>query len=183
MEAMIAWATANSGAIAIASAAASAVSAISQGNRQADQQNSAAQAADYNAAVDRQRADTAMQVSNANEESQRRHARLVLGQTRAGLAQAGIGTEGSASDVLQQSSGNAELDALNIRYEGTLQAHGLNSQANLDSYQANVARSNASSARTGGWLSAGASLLSSGGNYLQGQARIANAAKGSGIAT
>ncbi len=164
--------------VQVASAAAGAISAISGGNRQAQQYNSAAQAAEYNAQVDRNRADNAMQVANANEEAQRRHARIVIGQTRAGLAQAGIGAEGSASDVLQQSSENAELDALNIRYQGQLQAQGLTNQANLDDYTARTARSNASSARTGGWLNAGASLLSSAGTAYGRNATLQAASKG-----
>jgi len=166
------------GALSAAAMAAGAFGSIGAGNSAAAQQRSAAQAAEYNAQVDRNRADNAMQVANANEEAQRRHARIVMGQTRAGLAQAGIGAEGSASDVLQQSSGNAELDALNIRYQGQLQAQGLTNQANLDDYTARTARSNASSARTGGWLNAGASLLSSAGTAYGRNATLQAASKG-----
>jgi hypothetical protein len=102
--------------MAIAGAAMSAVSSISQASAASAAAKSAAQASDYNAAIAAQNAQTASEQGNANEEAQRRKARMVMGAQRAALAEAGIGSDGTASDLVEQSAVNAEMDALNIRY-------------------------------------------------------------------
>ena len=56
--------------------------------------------------------------SSAAQLAQRRNSRQLLGMQKAAIAQAGIGTGGSAADVVAQSSDLAELDALNLAYEG-----------------------------------------------------------------
>jgi hypothetical protein len=144
----------------------SAIGAISQGNSQAASQQAAANAASYNATVDRQNAVQAQQIAAANEDAQRRKNAAMLGQTRGALIQAGIGTDGSAADVLAQNSANAELDALNIRYEGAMNARAYNNSAMLNDARAQIARDNADAAQTGGYLGAGASLLKGAGSYL-----------------
>jgi cytochrome c biogenesis factor len=172
MAAIAAFAAANAGTISMISTAVSAVGAISQGMAASDQAQSAAQAAQYNATVDQQNANNAMAVANANEESQRRKNAYMLGNTRAGLIQSGIGTDGSSSDVLQQSAQNAELDALNIRYEGILKGRAYSNQENLDVMQANADQNNADNAMTNGFLGAGGALLSGASNYSNQQSRI-----------
>lgn len=162
----------------VASAAVGAMSAISQANAASSQAKSQANAAEYNATVDKQRADVAMQQSNANEDAQRRSSRIALGQQRAGLVESGIGTDGSAADLAGQSSLNAEMDALNIRYQGKLQASGALAQQGLDSYSATAARSNASNIQTAGYFNAGAAALSSYGTYTNNQALLKAANKG-----
>lgn len=171
LAAMGAWASANSGVIAIASAGMQAVSAINSANAQSAAAQSQAQANEYNAAVARQNADIAAQQGNANEETQRRKARMVLGQQRAAIAEAGIGSDGTGGDLYEQSVSNAEMDALNIRYGASLQSAGFTNQAGLDDWQAQQNRRNASAAQTAGYLNAGAAALSSLGGY-------ANASKG-----
>lgn len=178
MEAVVAWAAANSGTIALVSAGMQAISAINQGNNQSAMYESQAQANAYNAEMARQNAQIAAEQGNANEEAQRRHARIALGAQRAAIAEAGIGTDGSAGDLYEQSASNAEMDALNIRYQANLQSAGFTNQAGLDDWQASQNRANASRATTAGFVNAGASALSGFGGYLQGQARIANAGKG-----
>lgn len=166
--------------LAIAGAVASAASSVSQAKAASAQAKSAAQAANYNAAVAAQNAKTALDQGNANEEAQRRKARMVMGTQRAALAEAGIGNEGTASDLVEQSASNAEMDALNIRYEAQLQSTGFLNQSALDTLQAKNARKQASQAMTSGYINAGAGALSGYGSYLQGQARINSAKKGSG---
>lgn len=154
--------------VAIAMAVVSAVSAIKKGQAEQASAESAAQASQYNATVANQRADTALLIANQNEETQRRKARQIIGNQRAGLAEAGIDiTGGTGLDALTQSYTNAELDAQNIRYEGALNAKGLRDQATLFDYDAQVARMNGRSAMQGSFLSAGASALSS---YTRGYA-------------
>lgn len=121
-----------------------------------------AQADDYNAQVAATNAATARQQAGAREEAQRRQARQILGTQRAALAQAGIGLSGSAADVYGQSVANAEVDALNIRYEGDLEARGLLAGATLDTYSGQVARTNAKTAKRAGYLDTASALLSGG---------------------
>lgn len=158
---------------AVASAAMGAVSMIVQGNAAAAQQESAANAANYNAAVAGQNAQSAIQAANANEEAQRRKAAGDQGRLRAGMAENGIGLDsGTASDLTEQSSMNAELDALNIRYQGATQAQAYRSQGKLDTMQADQASSNAGAAMTSGFIGAGASALSAYGKYAGMQSKV-----------
>lgn len=68
----------------------------------------------------------ATQQALTDEETQRRQGREVLGAQAAGFAQAGGGLD---QGVARQSAIAAELDALNIRYNGTVKAAGLMSMA------------------------------------------------------
>lgn len=65
------------------------------------------------------------------EEAQRRESRDFLAKQTAAIGQAGIGYGGSAADLQQQSAIDAELDALNIRYEGLTRMQGLKTEAKL----------------------------------------------------
>lgn len=179
MEAVTVWAMANPGTIALASTAFQAAGAISQGNRQSDAADSQAQANAYNASVARQNAQTVAEQGNANEEAQRRHARVVMGSQRAAIAEAGIGTEGSGGDLYEQSASNAEMDALNIRYGAQLQSTGFTNQAGLDDWQAQQNRRNASTAKVGGFINAGTSALTGYGSYLVNKNRAELAGKNS----
>jgi hypothetical protein len=145
--------------LAIGSAVIGAVGAIHSANAQAAGYKASARANDYNAKVLAQNATIARQQANAREEAQRRVARQALGEQRAALAQAGIGLGGSAADVYGRSAANAELDALNIRYEGELDARGLLAQSEQERYQGKVNLMNAKSAKQGGYLDAASSLL------------------------
>ena len=148
------------GAMSLLSGAMSAIGAIQQGQAQADSQRAQAQANEYNAIVARNNAVVASEQANAKEEQQRRHFGQLQGQAMAGVAQSGTGFDGSNADVLKQNAINNELDALTIRYEGENQAKGLVAQAQLDEFNAKTNRQNASNAETGGFLNAGASLIS-----------------------
>lgn len=141
------------------------VGAISQGNQQAGQLQFQADAAAYNAKQGQANAQGALRTADANEEAQRRKARGALGTERAALTQSGIGLEGTSGGVYEQSALNAELDALNIRYEGKQQADAYTTGSALDTQSARIAKSNASNARTNGLLNAGTAALTSYNNY------------------
>jgi hypothetical protein len=63
--------------------------------------------------------------AGAAEESQRRQAREAFGETRAAGAQMGLLESASFADAYSQAATAAELDALNIRYEGEGRRRGL----------------------------------------------------------
>lgn len=80
-----------------------------------------------------------------DEEAQRREAKMLLGAQAAAMAQSGTGIAGSNELVMRQSAALAELDALNIRYRGLMQAKGLLAEGRA--------------AQSSGYMSAGLSLL------------------------
>lgn len=82
-----------------------------------------------NAATLREQGRVAAAQGYADEETQRREARQVLGAQAAALAQSGTGTGGTNAALIQQSATNAEMDALNIRYAGLLKKSGFDSDA------------------------------------------------------
>lgn len=149
----------------VASTAMTVMSAISQGQQQSDQNKAAARAQEYNAAVARNRADNTRAVYGQKEEQQRRQARMVIGEQRASSAQSGLGLSGSNSDIEQQSMMNAELDSMNIRYQGSLESQGLLSQAGMNDYSAAGYKTAADNASTNGYLGAGAALMSGAAKY------------------
>ena len=115
------------------------------GENQAAQQEAEAKTADLNAQA-------AAEQANAAEEMQRRRNRQFLAKHRAAIAEAGIGFGGTSEQLQIDSAVAAELDALNIRYEGRLR--GINFQT-----AASSARAGAASARTNGYLSIAGELL------------------------
>jgi hypothetical protein len=149
----------------IASAAMGAVGAMQQADAQAANYRAQAQANEYNATVNRNNAQVASDQANAQEEAQRRHFAVLQGQAAAGIAQSGTGFDGSNLDVLKQNAIANELDSLTIRYEGDNKSKGLQSQAQLDTFNAGVNKMNASNAQTAGYLNAGSALLSGATKY------------------
>lgn len=136
-----------------------AVGSIASGNAKSEQYKAQAQADEYNSLVTRQRADSTAAAYGQREEQLRRESRIEAGQRAASVAQSGTGLGGSNADLERQSEILAELDALNIRYEGTTERKSLLDQSNLYSFQSDVNKRNAKTAKTSGWLNAGTSLL------------------------
>lgn len=157
--------------VAIAMAA---FGAITQGIAQSNQEKSAANVADYNATIDRQQGQQALQISASREAQQRRAGTMALGDQAAAFGESGTAGGASAQDVMRQSAANAELDALNIRYEGQLQKRSYSQQALLDEYTARVHRSNANQALWGGVLGAGTAALSGSAQYASGTGMFAS---------
>ncbi|MDB5807029.1 MAG: BcepC6B gp14 [Betaproteobacteria bacterium] len=149
----------------IASTVVSAVGAVNAASAQADNSRAQAQAAQTNATIAQQNAHNTLLVSDANEEQQRRKSAMQLGEQRASLLSAGIGADGSASDVIGQSTANAELDAFNIRYQGGLQANNYANQSLMDNAQSGAALQSASNQEEAGTYGAATSLLSGAGKY------------------
>lgn len=143
----------------------SVIGALRGGQQQQQMYNAQAQAEAYNAAVKRQQADTVQQVYGQREEQQRRNARLLAGKRRAAIAESGTGFGGSNLDIENQSEVMAELDALNIRYEGQLESKGLLDAAALDDYSAGLYRRSGGYARRTGYLAAGSAILSGAADY------------------
>lgn len=171
----------------IAATAASAVGSIQQGNAQAASFKSQAAADDYNAGIARTNADQANKVGTQQELSTREKNAQTLGTERAAVGEAGIGGPqgGTIAGVLEQDSVNAELDALGVRYGRDTKAAAYTDESNMDTFNASVARKNASSARTSGFVGALSSVLGGANKYMNNQTALANASAPSniGIAT
>lgn len=100
----------------------SALGAINEGK-------SAEMAGEYNAQVAEQNARYSMDQARENERRQRIDSKKFLGDIRASYGASGITADASALDILQESAGNAELDALTIRHEGQMKAVGYRNEA------------------------------------------------------
>ena len=72
-------------------------------------------AADFNALVSEER-------GKQQERLIRRNTKRQLGKIRASVAKSGVRMEGSPLEVLAESAANAEVDALNARYNARIQA-------------------------------------------------------------
>lgn len=147
------------GAAAVATTVAgigmSAYSAIASGESQR-------QAANYNAKVQENAAADALQRGADAAAERRSQTRQLMSQQVTGNAAAGISSNtGTALDLLSETAGYGELDALRIVNNSQRQAYGMQAQAELDRYQGGVA------SRTGK-LNAGASLLSGASNAFYG---------------
>lgn len=147
------------------SGAVSALGAIQSSNAQQAGLEATARQQEYNATVSRNNAMAASEQANAAEEQQRRKFGQIQGQAVAGIAQSGTGFDGSNLDILRQNAVANELDALTIRYQGQNQSKGLMAQADQETFGAGVSRMNAGTARTAGYLNAGAGLLSAASQY------------------
>lgn len=100
------------------------------------------------------------QQTAAAEDAQRRRNREFLARQRAAIGEAGIGFGGSTAKVQEQSAIEAELDALNIRYNGTLKRQSFESEAAM-------ARANKKSIVRAGFMKAAGGLLSGGADTFQ----------------
>lgn len=122
----------------------------------------------YNAAVARQRAELTRVIYGQREGQTRRATALELGRQRAAAAETGGGfAGGTTADVERQSAVFAELDALNVRYEGALEAYGYEEEARLHKYNARVARARANQAEKAGYIGIAGSLLGGAGDYIK----------------
>lgn len=142
---------------------------------------SQSRAAEYNATVSKQNQDAARAHAAVKEDQVRRKAALVLGEQRAAIAQSGLGASGSMLDIYDESEINAEMDALNVRYEGEMTARGYGNQVNLENYQASSAKSNAGRAMTGGYLGLAGSLLGGIGNTTNMMSRTSRQTSTEGV--
>lgn len=127
-----------------------------------------AEAAKFNAGMGESNAQLASMQAGAAEDAQRRKSALVLGEQRAAFAGSGVDpNSGTGLLVQEQSASNAELDALNIRYEGLLRGRGLLAQSQLDTRQASIYGQNANLALANTALSGTGAYLGGKGNYYK----------------
>lgn len=107
---------------------------------------------EYNAKLSEAAAKAEADQAAREEEALRRQNRSFFGRQRAAIAEAGLGPGGTTGLLADQSSQLAELDALNIRYGGTLRGQGLLSEASMR-------RLSGRSAARSGYALAGSQLL------------------------
>lgn len=163
--------------LAITGAAVTGAGSLASGISQSSADRQQASILDRNAALSDQQAGQVYAQGVEREMTQRHNADQQLGTQRAAIAESGFDpSSGSALETQVQSTRNAELDALQTRYQGILQGATLEDQATQQRYQANVARSNARSALTTGVLSAAGSALSGFASY----SKLAGGVAGSG---
>jgi hypothetical protein len=136
----------------IASTAMQAVGAIQQGNAA----NAAAQA---NARQYEAQAAIRRQNAAAKDDQVRRDARAKIGSQLAASAEAGGGIN---ADALRSSIYDAEMDSSVVRYEGELEAAGLNDQAAM-------ARWEGKQRKQAGYLNAAGAVLNGGQSYYRGK--------------
>ena len=101
---------------------------------------SAQAAASRNAELMRRQAELTQQQGVTRAIAQERRGRELLGKQRAAVGQAGIGWEGSAEDVMRESSTMAQLDAMSTFYESELQATALRNRASISEWEGKQAR-------------------------------------------
>lgn len=155
--------------IAGVTAAASASAAVMQGMSASNAQKANAQASQNEATIYQQEAHTAMEVGASQEGTQFQKNAQVEGTQQAAISQSGIGTTSvSAQNVMRQTAINDALDALEIRYEGQLNAHSDTVGASEARTAAGVFDQNARNALMSGYLGAGAALLQTGTSYYTG---------------
>lgn len=111
---------------------------LAEGRQQRKEIDAQREIENFNIRNARQNAQLTAQQTSAREEQQRREARQLLGTQRAAIAQSGVGFSGSSLDIMRQSTTNAELDSLNIRYAGDLERHGILNEIEMREYNARL---------------------------------------------
>lgn len=112
--------------------------------------------ADYNADMQRQAADMEVQRGATEAAEHRQKVKQMISRQNAAFGASGVeGSTGSAADVMTETAGMGELDALRIVNNAQRQAWGLESQAKITKYEGKQAR-------TQGYLKGTATLLSGG---------------------
>lgn len=109
----------------------------------------------YNAKVARRNAYLVRQQAEAEAKQVIFTGRKVSGEMRAQYGASGVKMEGSPMDVLEESARLAEQDALNVRYQGELQAKAYEDEANMELYKGSIAKK-------ASYLNAASSLLTGG---------------------
>ena len=117
------------------------------------QTSAAAKAFSYNSRISTYNAEVTEQQGEIAETQVRQDSRRRIGSIRANVGASGLSLEGSPEDVLGESAYNAEINALNTRYNFGVKATEHRMQAGLQ-------KTRARSTRIGGYLSASGILLS-----------------------
>lgn len=121
---------------------------------------SAANAANFQAKLEGQRAQIAQDQASIKASEIARGAKQDVAAARAGAIQNGFAISGSTADLIDQVERQGHLDYLTAVYDGTLQAQGLRTDAELS-------KRRATSAIVGGVLGAGAQALGGVSNFYK----------------
>lgn len=132
--------------LAVGGTALGAIGTIQQGRAQQEASN-------YNALVSRENAISAQQNATLNEAAFRRQSARLVGSQIANVGASNIAMTGSVLDVLEETIAIQEVDALNIRRQGQLQARSLEQQARLDIAQGRAAQASSMFGAAGQLLS------------------------------
>lgn len=124
-------------------------------------------AAQYNASVNDLQARQAGEQAALKASEVARRSRQSQAAGRAAALVNGFEQTGSVVDVLNQAARSDELDYLTAIYDGSVQAAGLRSEAQLN-------RARGASAKRAGKMAAGASLLTAANSFYSSRARKAN---------
>lgn len=154
-------------ALTIGSTIFSATGAMSAANAQASASEYNAAVANRNAMVADQNRKLSIQQSRIDAEDKRRANRRVMASIRAQYGASGLALSGSPLDVLEDTAAEQELDAKRIEYEGrargregALQMLGFKESADLSRTEARYARSGGRRNALGIGLSGAGTLLS-----------------------
>lgn len=121
--------------------------------------NAKKNANEYNQEISQQKAKIAVDQASVNESAARRRSAQFIGR-QVSAAATGPGLSGTALDLIEQSTTEAEMDALNIRYAGQLGFASNEAQGKLYGMAAD-------DAETAGYLNAGSAALSGYGSYTK----------------
>lgn len=148
------------GGVKAAGTALAAVSPILSGYAQSRSASYQAQVAANNARIATQNATTALQQGTSEQQQQQMKTAALVGAQMA--AQAGSGVDvntGSALDVRSSARALGELSVLDIGYNARTRANAFLSQAQSETAQGQIYRSESRSDLLSGFLSPGASLI------------------------
>lgn len=110
---------------------------------------------DYNAKVMDVEGRVSGMQSNEAANTNLRQSNQFLGRSTAAAVESGGGVGGSTGAILHQSAANAELDALNVRYQGLLRKTSFDTQAGIDQSQGQNALVSSLISGAGGVLKSG----------------------------
>ena len=124
----------------------------------------AGQRDDFNQRILQQQADMAKEQAASQEETSRFKTGRLMASQRAGFAGAGVTFEGSPLAVISDTAEQGELEALRIRYGGTVAQYNADVQKNLSTFEKNEAKRQALMNFGGTLLTAGLSMGRGGGS-------------------
>lgn len=130
-----------------------------KGRQQANELRTQAELEGRNIELAKQNREIVNRQYSAREEAMRRSARQALGAQRAAIAQSGTGFSGSNLDIMKQSTANAELDALNLRYAGQLEDASMQNDITMRQFNKDNLRRAAKNTMKMRWHNAGAALF------------------------
>jgi hypothetical protein len=139
------------------------VSAIQQGNAAAASASYNAKVSTMNAEIMDKNARDAIERGKIEEQQKRFEIAALTGRQRAAMAANGVDLSfGSPLDTIVDTAMLGELDALTIRSNAAREAYDYKVAGANNRADASLSRANASSARTGGYLSAFGTILGGG---------------------